>query len=158
MLRERFSEVSLTTLPPLRVACFRAVSLTPEDDALAVLRQWAEGMGLSERPRSFGFDVEVSPEEAAIGHRGYELWLVVGPHISAALPITIRDFPGGDYAAMTIHDPFSDPFAHIPAGWERLEQWVAARGIGQAGERLCLEEVVEVDGQTDMILYYAVRA
>lgn len=155
MLRERFSEVSLTTLPPLRVACFRAVSLTPEDDALAVLRQWAAGARLA---RSFGFDVDVSPEQAQAGQRGYELWVVVDDPVAASPPVTIHEFPGGHYAAMTIYDPFSDPFAHIPAGWERLHEWVAARGIGEADKRLCLEEVVEQDGQTDMILYYAVRA
>ena len=33
MLQERFSDVTLADLPPLRVASFRAISRTPEDDA-----------------------------------------------------------------------------------------------------------------------------
>ena len=37
MLKERFSDITITDLPPLRVACFRAISRTPEDDALRVL-------------------------------------------------------------------------------------------------------------------------
>ena len=158
MLRERFSEVSLVTLPPLLVACFRAVSQTPEDDAAAFLRRWASGVGLTEPPRSFGFDVEVSPEQAAGGLRGYELWYAVGSEVSATPPVIMRDFPGGEYAALTIFDPFSDPFTHIPAGWEALYAWVVDRGMAQTDERQWLEEVVEEDGGTHMILYYPVRS
>ena len=135
MIRERFSEVSLVTLPPLRVACFRAISETPEDDAAAFLRRWADGAGLHERPRSFGFDVDVPPELAADGLRGYELWYAVGGDVSATAPVVMREFPGGDYATLTIFDPFSDPFSHIPAGWQALHAWVVAHGIGQTDER-----------------------
>lgn len=157
MIRERFSEVSFVDLPPLRVACFRAVSRTPEDDAMKVLDQWATGAGIAERPRRFGFDVEVSLEQAATGLRGYELWYVVPPGVMPSGPVTLRDFPGGHYAALTIHHPFDDPFIHIPAGWSALYEWVLSRGLDEPGEMLCLEEVVERDGASDMVLYYPVR-
>jgi hypothetical protein len=157
MIKERFSEVSFVDLPPLRVACFRAVSRTPEDDAVKVLDQWAAGAGIMERPRSFGFDVEVTPEQAAAGLRGYELWYVAPLGTMPAGPVVMRDFPGGHYAAMTVYDPFVDPFAHIPAGWGALHEWVTARGLDDPDTMLCLEELVERDGVSDLVLYYPVR-
>lgn len=157
MIKERFSEVFVVDLPPMRVAAFRAVSRTPGDDAMRVLGQWAAGAGLRGQPRSFGFDVAVSPEQAEAGLRGYELWYVVEDRTTPSGPVAIHNFPGGRYAALTIHDPFSDPFAHIPAGWGMLHEWVLGCGDSEAGERLCLEEVVERDGATDMILYHPVR-
>jgi hypothetical protein len=157
MIKERFSEVSFVELPPLRVACFRAFSRTPEDDAVKVLDQWAAGAGIVEQPRRFGFDVEVTPEQAAAGLRGYELWTVATPGARPVGPVVMRDFPGGHYAAMTVYDPFGDPFAHIPAGWGALHEWAIAHDLGEPGEMLCLEEPVEREGATDLVLYYPVR-
>jgi hypothetical protein len=156
MIKERFSEVSFVELPPLRVARFRAVSATPEDDAVKVLDQWAAGAGI-ERARSFGFDVEVTPEQAAAGLRGYELWIVAPPGAMPAGPVALRDFPGGRYAAMTVYEPFGDPFAYIPAGWGALHEWAIAHDLGEPGEMLCLEELVGRDGVSDLVLYYPVR-
>jgi DNA gyrase inhibitor GyrI len=157
MFKERFSQVSIIDLPPMRVACFRAISRTPEDDALKVLTQWAAGAGMRETPRSFGFDVPVSPEQADAGLRGYELWFVVPERVVAAPPVDIRDFPGGRFAAMTVRDAFADPFAYIPAGWGALHEWVITRGYEEPGEMLCLEEVVAGGGQQDIVLYHPVR-
>jgi len=157
MLKERYSDVTITDLPPLRVACFRVISRAPEDDALRVLTRWAVGAGFRELPRTFGFDVAVSSRQAEGGLRGYELWLVVPEGIEVSPPVTLREFPGGRYATLTIHHPFDDPFAHIPAGWGALHQWVTARRLGLLGEPQCLEEVVAGQDGQDMILYYPVR-
>ena len=157
MLKERFSDVTITDLPPLRVASFRAISRAPEDDALRVLTRWAVGVGFTELPRSFGFDVEIAPRQVTAGLRGYEVWLVVPEGIQAMEPVTIRDFAGGRYATLTIHRPFDDPFAIIPAGWRTLHEWVTARRLALLGEPQCLEEVVSSEGGQDMILYYPVH-
>jgi hypothetical protein len=122
-----------------------------------VLAQWAAGAGIANRPRSFGFDVEVSAEQAAAGLRGYELWYVAPPGVMPAGPVTLRDFPGGRFAAMTVYDPFEDPFAHIPAGWQALHEWVTAHDLGDPDNALCLEELVERDGVSDLALYHPVR-
>ncbi len=157
MIKERYSEVSFATLPPLRVARFRAVSRTPEDDALKVLSQWAAEAGLQPPVRNFGFDVELSPQQVEAGLHGYELWFTVPEGVWPSGPIKIHDFPGGRYAALTIHRPFDDPFAIIPAGWGLLHEWVVSHHLNERGEMLCLEEVVERDGGQEMILYYPVR-
>jgi len=157
MIKERYSEVSLATLPPLRVARFRAVSRTPEDDALKVLTQWAAEAGLRPPIRNFGFDVEVPSRQAEAGLRGYELWFTVPEGVWPSGPIKVHDFPGGRYATLTIRHPFDDAFAVIPAGWGLLHEWVVSRHLNEPGEPLCLEEVVERDGEQDMILYHPIR-
>ncbi len=157
MLKERYSDVTITDLPPLRVASFRAISRAPEDDALRVLTRWAVGVGFTELPRSFGFDVDVSPRQVVAGLRGYEVWLVVPENIQESAPITIRDFAGGRYATLTIHHPFDDPSAIIPAGWHALHEWVTARRLVPLGEPIYLEEVVNGEGGQDMILYHPVH-
>lgn len=157
MMRERFSEVSIETLPPLRVACFRAASRTPEEDAAKVLDKWTAEAGIRATSRHFGFEVEVSPGQTEAGLRSYELWYEVPPGVVGSGPVEIRDFPGGRFAALTIHEPFEDPFTHIPAGWNALYDWVVAEGLAQAELGICLEEVVARDGKQDMILYHPVR-
>lgn len=152
MFKERFSEISLTELPPMRVACYRAVSKTPEEDAMSVLSQWMAETGQQGRPRSFGFEVDVTPLQASAGLRGYEVWFEVPPNVWPAPPVAIRTFPGGRAATLTIEDPFHDPFHHIPAGWGRLLDWAVANRIDPADHQ-CLEEVIERDGREDMILY-----
>lgn len=157
MHKEQVSKVSLVELSPMRVARFRAVSRTPEDDAMKVLRQWAEGLGIRDLPRNFGFDVEVTPEQAEAGLRGYEMWFVVGERVVGSGAVEVHDFPGGRFAAMTLYDPFADPFARIPAGWDLLHEWVISHGLESPGETLCLEELVEIDGERRLILYHPVR-
>ena len=120
MLIEHCSDVTITDLPPPRVASFRAISRSPEDDALRVLTRWAVGVGFTELPRSFGFDVEVSRRQGEAGLRGYEVWLVVPEGVQPEEPITIRDFTFGHYAKLTITCPFDDPFPVIPFGRKRL--------------------------------------
>src|SRR5690606_5987718 len=117
MLKEQYSQVSLVALPPMRVARFHAVSRTPEDDVMKVLQQWSESLGIHELPRNVGFDVDVTPQQAEAGLRGYELWFVVGERVVGSGAVEVHDFPGGLYAAMTLNDPFADPFERIPSGW-----------------------------------------
>lgn len=150
MIRDRYSDITITVLPPMRVACYRAVSHTPEDDATRVLGHWLEQAGL--RGRSFGFDSPVDPEQEAAGLRGYELWVAVPPGTWPSPPVSVRDFAGGPAAALTIHRPFDDPFRLIPEGWHQLATWAAANGHDPAAAQ-CLEEVVGLPGEQDMILY-----
>ena len=157
MIKERFSDVTLVELPPMRVARFRAVSRAPEDDAMKGLTQWATGAGLRGLPRNFGFDCEVTPEQAADGLRSYELWFVAPPGIMPAGPVNLIDFPGGRFAAMTVYHPFDDPFRWIPTGWNALHEWVISHGQEQPGATQCLEELVAGDEGRDLVLYHPVK-
>lgn len=152
MIKVRFSEITETSLPAMRVASYRAVSKTPEDDALKVLTQWLADAGVKSLGRHFGHDVEVTQTQAAAGLRGYELWMEVPNGVWPAPPVTVRDFPGGRAATLTIQRPFDDPFLYIPDGWKRMESWAIGKGL-PAADLLCLEEVIGPDDARDMILY-----
>ena len=57
------SEVSIETLAPMRVACYRAASLSPEEDgAKFMLDRWNQQSGAAPG-RRFGFDMDVTPEQ-----------------------------------------------------------------------------------------------
>jgi len=129
-LEDHYGKVEIRTLKPMRVACYRAASKTPEEDAHAFLRKWVtEHRAKGARPpRFFGFDVGVSEEQRSAGLRGYEVWATVPATVKPSEGVLIRKFPGGLYAVLRITDPFTDPFEVIPRGL------APARAVG-GGER-----------------------
>jgi hypothetical protein len=156
MSETRDREIHLETLAPMRVARCRAVSTTPEEDAAGHMAQWRAAKQLHGAFRHFGFDTDVNPEQARAGLRGYEVWTTVPDDVEAAGDVTTADFAGGLYAVMALTEPFADPFAMIPAGWQRLHEWVEAQsGLRGAGHQW-LEELVEEGGKRDLVLFHPV--
>jgi hypothetical protein len=152
----RFSDIRLETLPPLHVARCRAVSETPEEDAADRMARWRAAQKLSGPFRHFGFDTDVTPAEAAAGLRGYEVWTTVPAGVQPSGGINLSDFAGGLYAAMTIREPFDDPFAWIPAGWQQLHLWVEASPRVGSADHQWLEELVDEAGRRDLVLFHPV--
>ncbi len=147
-MEEHYGKVQVRTLRPMRVACYRAVSRAPEDDAHAFLRRWvAERRGKGSRPpRFFGFDTEVDEAARKAGLRGYEVWATVAPDVRPSEGVVIRRFRGGLYAVMRITDPFTKPFEVIPAGWGRLVRWAKESDRYEAFGYQGLEESVGIKG------------
>jgi DNA gyrase inhibitor GyrI len=157
MNTSRYSEVEISHLPAMRVAAHCRVSQSPEEEGQEYMRRWLVGQKISGPVRLFGFDIEVSPQEAEAGWRGYETWMAVPEHASASQEVVIKHFPGGLYAVMKIFNPFEDPFEWIPAGWQKLAEWVDAHDQYAAEDRLGLEELVVEDGVENLILYFPVQ-
>ena len=57
------SAVSIETLAPMRVACYRAANLSPEEDGAKFMLEWWRRQGGGTPGRHFGFDVDVTPEQ-----------------------------------------------------------------------------------------------
>lgn len=156
-----YSEVTTTRLPSMRVASYCAKSQTPEDDSIAFLRDWVERNGLKERDgmRFFGFDAAVTDEQQKAGIRGYEYWATIPDDFATSDEVEIKEIAGDEYAVLRIQDPFSDPFALIPAGWQRLMIWVKQNGCDPVSwdRRYCLEEVIEGANGTSMDIYCPIR-
>jgi hypothetical protein len=150
------AEIHIELLAPMRVARCRAVSAAPEHDAADRMARWRASHRLEESHRHFGFEIEVSAEEGATGSRGYEIWTTVPDGLVSAGEVMIDEVPGGRYAALTLCDPFVDPFATIPAGWERLRAWVVHSDEVGPAEGYGLEELVEHNGHQDLVLLYPV--
>ncbi len=154
-IENHYGEVRIQTLEPLRVACFRAISQEPEENAFGAAFAWLEGQGLGNAGRRvFGFDVEVSPEQAQAGQRGYEVWSSLPDASQSTLEVPVRGFGGGLYAVMKVSDPFTDPWEVIPTGWQRLAGWADASPAYEIGSHQWLEEHVEtVEEGTYLDLY-----
>ena len=155
------SEVSIETLPPMRVACYRAASLTPEEDGVKYIQDWWRQQSSAATGRHFGFDVDVTPEQQKEGLRGYEYWLCVPQGVQPSAGVTLRDFAGGLYAVQTLFDPFVDPFARIPAGWNALHEWVIGSSHKcRSGEHQWMEERapgLTGNGRDNLKLYHPIQ-
>lgn len=156
MNNELFSTIGIEALGPLHVACYRAASPMPEDDASRYLADWVACQNVSGPVRHFGFDVEVTGGQRMAGYRGYEVWVTVPTDIQPSVDVAIRDFLGGLYAVMTIYKPFDDPFALIPAGWKRLHEWVIQSDRCRGASHRWLEERVAAEGGDDLRLYHPI--
>jgi len=148
MEKSHYGRVRIKELKPMRVACYRAASATPENDSIEHMKKWLakQEFGGKSRVRRFGFDAEVTPEQQTKGLRGYEVWMSVPGDVKSSGGVTVKDFAGGIYAVMRIDDPFTNPFEVIPGGWNRLVGWVKTSDEYGFGKHQYLEEHVEGKG------------
>lgn len=116
--------VEIVELPPMVVASFRAVSKSPERDAWAMLRTFAEPRGLLEHPEAhpvFGFNNPNPTQE--LEEYGYELWIRIEPNTELGGEIETKDFPGGLYAVARC-SLYGDPRGNVLEIWKQLWDWV----------------------------------
>jgi DNA gyrase inhibitor GyrI len=149
MKKSHYGSVRIKKLKPMRVASYRAISATPENDSIEHMTKWLEKQefGGTGRVHMFGFDAEVIPEQQKKGLRGYEVWASIPKDIKPSGGVTVKDFTGGTYAVMRIDDPFTNPFEVIPGGWNRLVGWVKTSDEYEFGEHQCLEELIKIEGE-----------
>jgi len=146
--------VSIESLPPMRMASYRSISSYPEMDGAKFMNQWIAQQSLSAPTRDFGFDIDVTAEQRNAGLRGYEFWRPVPESVQPSNGVTIKEFEGGLYAVMILEKAFIDPFASIPPGWKALHEWVITHVSYRGGNHQWLEEKIShLDGD-DLKLYY----
>ncbi len=150
------TSIYIESLPPLRVACMRFISQTPEVDGQKFIDECNALQGLPTSGRHFGFDVDVTSEQQKAGCRGYEYWLVVPPSFEPVGEMTIREFDGGIYATLTLAHPFEDPYKFIPAGWKELHDWVIRSNQYRVASHQWLEELIPRPDGNDLKLYHPV--
>jgi effector-binding domain-containing protein len=150
-------EITVEELAPRQVVYSRVISQTPEEDVMKAVENWITSHGLKlEGRRSFGFDVPVSPAEAAKGLRGYEYGIEVSENELVDDGLTSRTYGGGMYAVARVVNAFEAPFQTIPAGWKRLIEWAQNNPEWQTTYDTCYEEVVPGENGMDLILYLCV--
>lgn len=113
------TDVRIVELPPMRVASVLGYGERPEDEAVRRIMQFARSIGIepgSPGYRTFGFD-NPSPSSASPNY-GYEVWLVVGPGVSAEEPVEIKEIPAATYAVTRCVG-----LANIGRCWRELLAW-----------------------------------
>ncbi len=109
-------EVRLEQLEPMRLAYISINSQTPEEDSLKAILAWAKESGVlkgSQPYRLFGYD-NCLPDPDHV----YTACITVGPEVEAEGEISIRDYPGGLCAVVSVTG-----VDNIGKGWQRLAEW-----------------------------------
>jgi DNA gyrase inhibitor GyrI len=156
MTDELYSPIDITTLPPMHVACYRTVSAAPEDEGGKIILAWAARQGIQypAEARLFGFDAPIEGDVwEKDGLRCYVFWITVPPEVQPSEGVTLKDYPGGLYARMTIFQAFRDPIKIIPEGQMRLYNWAKDGPDYQVGPHQWLEEVPNGEAGEDLVLY-----
>jgi AraC family transcriptional regulator len=147
-------QVRIVRLEPLRVACARAISSSPERDAWSILTEWARSKGLAgqEGYRLFGFN-NPSPTPGNPVY-GYEVWMTAGPEVEPEDSIGVRAFAGGLYAVTRIRPRSGE---EISPTWHALHRWVVAAGHRHGSHQWLEEHLGPLGaswGSFEMDLYY----
>ena len=114
---EKDSCVRILLLPPATVAAYQYIGENPEEHVGNMMDRFIRESGLYlKKPdaRYYGFN-HPDPEEGDKVY-GYEAWVTIPEDMEVSEPLVKKHFPGGLYAAYTIH--FPDFFE-----WQFLYQW-----------------------------------
>jgi hypothetical protein len=162
IIAEKISiQVTIKELQPMKVAAYRVVSSTPENDAAAYMFELIQRKKLDfDKLRRFGVDVPVSEVCYSKGLRGYEYWVCLPHNIKNLVGATLKFIPRRIYAVLRIEIPDKNPFNAITKGWLDLHDWILnSRYQPELNDpnRYMLEEYIEIDDLTYMDLYYPVN-
>lgn len=113
--------VKIVQLPRFRAVSFHAKdSETPEEEAWAKLRSWAEPRRLFDNPtlhQVFGRNNPMPIDQPRL--RGYEFWITIPDDFALEGDVSVVDFPGGLYAVVT-----SKGIEQMQSNWQKLIDWV----------------------------------
>lgn len=132
-------EVQFIRLQPMRVVSFQAISESPENEAWAKLREWAEPKGYFddlEKNPIYGFNnPNPSPGKKEYG---YEFWLVVNPDFKSD-EVEVKDVPESFNVVTRCN--VEDPARDITEAWKKILEWIKKHKIKFAG-RCGIEKVI----------------
>jgi AraC family transcriptional regulator len=101
--------IRIVKLEPLRVAYYRAISKSPEEDAMKVLRAWGEPKGMYVNPNEhYHFGYNNPPPSNLVnskGEYGCECLITVSSEVEPEGKVKIKKIPGGLYAVARCQGP-----------------------------------------------------
>ena len=159
---EIYSEITIRTVKPFRMARYVMVTPNPEDDVNAYMDNWAQRSGLLQlRPdaKKIGWDFPyVSSElQNRFGLRGYVAAYILPEGFETGCPgVEYADQEETDYAVITVYDPFAAAFERIPNAYKKIMEYLQVNGFREKpreGILSCFEHVYEKDGITCMDVY-----
>ncbi|MFW9919440.1 MAG: GyrI-like domain-containing protein [Candidatus Thorarchaeota archaeon] len=145
------SDVRIVKLNPHRVVSVRVISRSPENDAWQKMREWAEPLGLLNKPRKhpvYGFN-NPNPEPGSSEY-GYEFWMVVDREYELLEGMEYKEFKGGNFAVITcnlteeLESEFFKENGYLES-WKKLDEWVRSSKYMMA-KGPCLEHALSPDG------------
>ena len=152
--RDAYSNMRVEDVPAFRYISHTVISTDPESDALDRVRAIAHQNGVAE-PRIIGWDFPfLSQEQINVYHmHGYTAAWILPEGLTPA-GAEISEQPAHRYAALTIAEPFNDPFVTIPGGYRALGDYMRVNGLTHsAGDAI---PCFETDGSS-MDIYIACK-
>lgn len=153
-----YSPVRLEETPAFLMARYVIISPNPEDDANGYIRNWMAHNGLQDC-KMIGWDFPfVSVEQKnRFNLRGYVAACILPDGFEAKCPgVEIAIQEKATYAAITVRDPFIQPFERISGGYKQIMKYLDAKGFkDNCRENVlqCFESVYEQDGETRMDIF-----
>lgn len=162
-----FGKIERVSLPEMPVASYEVTSPEPEQTAMGFVEAWLKNRHMAVG-RCFGFDCHKNREIPA-GCRIYHVYYPVPEDTVGDEDIPIKKFPGGDFAKLTVKEPFTGDF---PLGWGVLSKWTFENNVtNRLGctspddcyslfsneDTPCLEELYQDNGVQYMALYLPVK-
>ena len=155
-----YQPVRIERVSPFRYASYTVISKNPEDDAETSLKNWAQRSGLGHLSLTYlGWDFPFISQEQKhrFGFHGYTSAVILPEDFEAGFPgPEILQQPEADYAAMTILDPFVQPFERIPQAYGLILEFLRSgsfQKVHHQGIIPCFERVYQKDGITCMDVY-----
>lgn len=162
-----YSEVTIQTVKPFKMARYVMISPQPENDVNAYLERWATASGLlafDKDAKMIGWDFPfVSLEQKnRFGLNGYVAAYILPQGFEATYPgVEIAEQKEADYAVITIREPFENAFERIPNAYKKIMQHLGAKGFKEKAEDNILsyyEYVYDREGITYMDVFIYVNA
>lgn len=159
---EIYSEITIKTVKPFKMARYVMVTPNPEDDVNRYMDTWAQQSGLLEMEpdaKKIGWDFPfVSPElQNRFGLRGYVAAYVLPEGFEPNCPgVEYAEQAEADYAVITVYDPFAAAFERIPNAYKKIMEYLQANGFREKPKNdiiSCFEYVYEKNGITCMDVY-----
>ena len=164
--KDAYSEVRIESRDRLRMARHAVISVTPEDDSILVMKQWAEKSGLLSLPNQklemIGWDFPFLSQEQinVFNMRGYVSACIVPAAFTPACEgAELVWQEAGKYIAITITEPMSAAFELIPNAYKVLLQYLKENKLAikpeNQQETMCFERIYVKDGVEYMDVYIA---
>lgn len=131
VIREAFSNIRIEEVPAFRYVQYAVISEEPEDDAIFHMRNWAESQGI-DKPQIIGWDFPfLSQKQINVFHmHGYTAACILPEGIEITKGnLQAIDQKSQKYAAITIKEPFTNPFSTIPNAYKTLMSYMRVNGI-----------------------------
>lgn len=125
--------VKIITLPSMRVVYHIAVGVSPEDEAMAPVRDWLRASNLRSTARLFGGNMKPMPSSPGKPY-GYGICATIPDNVSIPLHLKEMVLPGGLYAMFESSED-------VQFSWKTFMMTLKKDGLYKSDRsRLCLEE------------------
>ncbi len=129
LVSDSYHDIRVEKVDAFRYVRYAVISAMPEDDAKNHLDNFAKYLHI-DSPKIIGWDFPfVSQEQTNAFHmHGYCAALILPEEVNVENTEVVEQ-PRAKYAAITIENPFNNPFSTIPNAYKTLYRYIEVNGL-----------------------------